>query len=140
MRSFLQKIIDRFVAVEKRLTRLETYDGTNVRGVHSASYAINGVNVVAAASYTSSDVRGSNGVSNDALGIVGMLRATAAGAGQLYIDSDTPDQYSCRVEFAGAATRGNLVFVRLSSTGTVTVTAVGANMNNIYLSVVGYWK
>jgi len=131
----------RLARLEAQITTFGTYDISVIQYIPASSYAVDNQAIAAAATYTTGDLRGVNGVSSKALGIIGILRGTpAAGGASLYIADSAPSQYNCRLDCPTAAEYSTLVFVRLNTDGTVIVQANTQNFTGVYLVTVGWFK
>jgi len=144
-RKFLDDLHKQLNTLEKRLRYLETFEtgGTRLFMVHNADYIITNKSLASGASHTTGDIRGTNGVSANAEGIIVMVRCQhpAAAVGQLYIDSyQAPDVYSPRLDAeTGSSRSAGMFFVRLNDAGELTVTSNGGIHSAIYAWVIGYW-
>ena len=143
-RKFLDDLHKQLNTLEKRLRYLETYEtgGTRIFMVHNAAYVLNGVDINSGTTTTTGDLRGTNGVSDNATGVIIMVQATAGGAnpGELWVDSkQAPDVYSPRLRGEASSQNAEMLFVELNVGGTVSLTSNGTNFTGVYMWVVGYW-
>lgn len=114
-------------------------------------YLVSNINLAAAASYTSGDIRGTTGIPADAVGVwLSVLATSAAAAGgpwaDLYVDSAdaVPDSLSARLR-APAGTAGSVVIPVTLGTGVNAgqfklVSQVDLGVNGIYVWAVAFWR
>lgn len=142
--KLLSNLLEKFRRLDARLQRYETNEFSFIGGEHLALYVVNGVAITTGVIYTSADLRSGFGLPYNMKGIFGVLMGVATGVPAtlcIATAGETPNDYSPSVGFTDIANehRG-LVMVPLSADGKVAITSIDNDINNVNLSVVGWWK
>lgn len=139
-------ILARLTALSKRITAFETHEYNKIKALHATSRTLDNVAITDGTTYTSGDVRGTNGVHINAAGIYGVFYITPLTVNvDIYfgMGGDTLDQFSQTYRWLGAVGEehqlmSQFVMIPLSAGGTFSIKPVGSNIA-AYLTITGYW-
>lgn len=144
MRDFMVELNARLRRIETDLHLYKITDMSSIQAIHASSYAFSGVGpFLAGTTQNTTDLRGVNGVSPNAVGVYGMVLGQAAGAGgiiRICAGDETADAYSSYILCTTAAPYNGMFMSKLGVDGDLKLSFVTQNFSNVYVSIIGWYK